>query len=867
MLWKVLGVLHFPIICLPLWHLRNVVRRVTQVRHVFSPKFSPVGTAGLLGVNELGSFFFVKIAHLDYEEKTFDPFSDTLFDEQSLTFSHFEKLRQECGFHNSDELDKLFTTNSISMLHMNIRSMINKFDELKSLLAQTEQMWDFIFISETWFTKEIEELFSIDHYQLFCDSRQSKSGGGSAIYALKNIQANETPIFQFSTAEAVFLQVKLSKHKSCLIVQLYRAPRNNAEFLVELEKCLIEISKLNILTYIVGDFNADLFTITDNSFNEAFFTMMCSYGFLPTISKATRVATGSVTLIDNIFCNDISVLQQSGVIRTDFSDHFSIFTISSTILEKKTYLKDVKTFFDYKHIDSLKQFLDNELETFRSETDPEDACNMIIDCYTKGINKFSKTRQISRKNYPIQPWVTNGLLNSINQRSILFHTKLKNPNPQNIAEYNAYRNCLNKALRNAKKNYYKQEFTKHHNDPKRTWETLNQLLQRKSSSNEVPDNFISDSGEEIQNDVSISNEFNKYFTEIGQKLKNKFTTNVTDPMSNREEFSGEKMVLPETNANEIEEIICGLNNVGAGIDNINAKLFKSTYKTILPHLVYFFNICLEKGVFPSKLKIAVIKPIFKAGNPRIFSNYRPISILPFLSKILEKLIHIRLLQHFIKNNLLSNQQFGFRKGYSTYMPMLLIQDMITKAFEEDEYVVGIFLDLRKAFDTVDHDILCKKLITYGVTGKSHCMIASYLSNRTQTVNIRGTHADFKSINIGVPQGSILGPLLFIIYINDLPDIDTSCNFFIYADDTAVFFKHHNPDALQKKINTIIPKLSRWLQSNYLTLNESKTMYQIYSKRKINSSINVKINDVFIERKNTVKYLGIYIDENMKFFSH
>ena len=171
----------------------------------------------------------------------------------------------------------------------------------KSLLAQTEKMWDFIFISETWLTKEIEELFSIDHYQLFCDSRQSKSGGGSAIYALKNIQANETPIFQFSTAEAVFLQVKLNIHKRCLIVQLYRAPRNNAEFLVELEKCLIEISKLNLLTYIVGDFNADLFTITENSFNEAFFTMMCSYGFLPTISKATRVATGSATLIDNIF--------------------------------------------------------------------------------------------------------------------------------------------------------------------------------------------------------------------------------------------------------------------------------------------------------------------------------------------------------------------------------------------------------------------------------------------------------------------------------------------------------------------------------------------------------------------------------------
>ena len=125
----------------------------------------------------------------------------------------------------------------------------------------------------------------------------------------------------------------------------------------------------------------------------------------------------------------------------------------------------------------------------------------------------------------------------------------------------------------------------------------------------------------------------------------------------------------------------------------------------------------------------------------------------------------------------------------------------------------------------------------------------------------------KALTLVYPKGPSWDPFCFIIYINDLPDIDTSCNFFIYADDTAVFFKHHNPDALQTKINTIIPKLSRWLQSNYLTLNESKTIYQIYNKRKINSNINVKINDVFIERKNTVKYLGIYIDENMKFISH
>lgn len=336
----------------------------------------------------------------------------------------------------------------MTMIHINARSLINKFDEIKNFLCTFN--WYFIFVSETWFNKN-EAFYSLDSYNLFSTSRTNKPGGGSAIYVRDDIEAKQINVFKFTTAEAVFLKINKDKQKTCLMIQIYRAPRNNLEFLSELEQCLVQVTKLNMLTYIVGDFNADLFSISENSFCSSLFTTMCSFGFLPAISKASRVSKGSITLIDNIYCNDISMIDQSGVIKTDFSDHFSIFSSSNISLEKNLKDDEVRATFDYKNLDEFKEFLQNELENFQSETDPENACNLLIDAYAKGIAKFSKIKQSSRKKKPIQPWITPALLHSINRKNMLFSEKLRNPNAQNVSKYNAYRNCLNTALRNAKK--------------------------------------------------------------------------------------------------------------------------------------------------------------------------------------------------------------------------------------------------------------------------------------------------------------------------------------------------------------------------------------------------------------------------------
>ena len=310
-----------------------------------------------------------------------------------------------------------------------------------------------------------------------------------------------------------------------------------------------------------------------------------------------------------------------------------------------------------------------------------------------------------------------------------------------------------------------------------------------------------------------------------------------------------------------------MRNVGGGYDKINTKLFKATYKSIIFEIVHLMNLCLQQSTFPSLLKRAVIKPIYKSGDKQLFNNYRPISLLPVISKLLEKLIYCRLHQHLVLNNILNANQFGFRKNMSTYMPLLLLQEKITKAFETNKIVCGLYLDLRKAFDTVDINILLSKIQAYGIKDKAYEMINSYLCDRTQCVEIDTQRSSFLPIEIGVPQGSILGPLLFIIYINDFPNVSDKITSYLYADDTAIFIEGKGEREIQNTIDSVMPKIADWFASNQLSLNTDKTFYQIHSNKKTQITTSLNLAGASIKRVKSVKYLGVFIDDDLKWQTH
>jgi hypothetical protein len=408
---------------------------------------------------------------------------------------------------------------------------------------------------------------------------------------------------------------------------------------------------------------------------------------------------------------------------------------------------------------------------------------------------------------------------------------------------------------------------------KSTWLTIKEIINKNKSKPGVPDYFTINN-EHVSNKTRIINEFNNYFANIGPQLASKitippnkhFSDYLQNPFPTNFHFNNVSEMT-------VSKIIDSLKSKSSqGIDKLSSILLKKIKSPLIKPISVLINQSLESGIFPDRLKIAKILPIYKKDNEHILNNYRPISLLPVISKIFEKVIFQQLHNFFKENNLYYNCQYGFREAHSTEHAVLELIDKVVMQLDNNKLPVAIFMDLTKAFDTINHSILLQKLQYYGIRNNALSLLDSYLTNRKQYVEIDNIQSEFSNISTGVPQGSILGPLLFTIYINDISSSSEIFQTISYADDTTLLIslsqKNGETDPPAETLNIELKKYIDWLQLNALSLNIDKTNCMIFSSYKRSfTHPKIKINGKLLKFVENFNFLDITIDRYLKWNSH
>ena len=400
---------------------------------------------------------------------------------------------------------------------------------------------------------------------------------------------------------------------------------------------------------------------------------------------------------------------------------------------------------------------------------------------------------------------------------------------------------------------------------KKIWTGINSIISRKGYTHSSIDIISDAAGISVTDPAKMSNMFNEYFVNVPDSINKTIPRTPNSPLRFLGNAIENSLFLSPVTHLEIEDLIVNLNSsksIGPYSVPINIlKILKSHISHPLAELV---NQSFLNGTFPSKLKVAKVVPVFKKADPKIRSNYRPISLLPIFSKIFEKVMYKRLYSFVTCNKIIYTLQFGFQESHSIDHALISLTETIRRNLDNKKYGCGVFIDLQKAFDTVSHKILLSKLEHYGIRGNALRWFQSYLANRTQIVSICGKDSYPLGITCGVLQGSVLGPLLFLLFINDLPNVSKHLKFYLFADDTNLYYDSETLDDVIKKVNKGLKHIKRWLDANKLSLNISKTSFIIFhsSVALVPADISIKMGKNQFSRVKYIKFLGVLLDEHL-----
>lgn len=745
--------------------------------------------------------------------------------------------------------------NKLCVCQLNVRSIFTGFNELNLLLHQYEI--DVLAVTETWLSENIRDnVITIPNYVFYRKDRLSR-GGGVGFFIHDSLNSKKLSVdadrleddFEF-----LWISVTVNRLNMALGVY-YRAPNR------DLRSCINNLdNNLPILltsydqVIVLGDFNVNLLQ------NKVSYLSKCLefYGFTQIVKEPTRISTQTTTLLDPIYVfNSDRVCSCTTIDANSISDHRLVLCTLEihTKVNKSRFVtyRDFKNFvqddflidlfsvpwntvYDLNNIDSKVDFLTNEM----------------ISIFDKHAPKL--TKKVTK---PFNPWLTDNLKLIFQERDRAWRIYRKNKTVTNLQYYKEMRNFALAATRAEKQGYL--SFIHSQKNSKQFWNAMRNMNIKLSANNNLPSNFSSP--KEI-NDyfVSVYNCNHVPHDLISFYKSHKFRDNVT-------------FAFKYVDQSEVLAAIEQLKSNASGSDGITLQMVKLSLPAIIDPLTHLFNNCFENGYFPLSWREATVCPVPKVPNVHNLTDLRPISLLPVFSKIFEKLVSFQIKDFCKTFSIIPKHQSGFRSGHSTNTSLLNLTDDIIRSIDKKYATILLSLDFSKAFDTISHSLMCSKLEFYGFNATATRLFSNYLSFRRQRVSVNGSYSDSSFIVSGVPQGSILGPLLFTIYTADMFNMVEYSHIQSYADDTQILFHFNSssPDYVNVELNRDLRAISSSCLRHNLKLNAEKTVALLFCQEKkrsfLEQNISISLNNQPLTFSSHCKILGVTIDTRLRFEEH
>ena len=785
-----------------------------------------------------------------------------------------------CDYVDVEQLKGLRPHKSdLSVLQLNIRGLLNKQGRLNDLMTNCET--DVALLCETWLKKDTEALVSLDNYKIYSNPRTSRIGGGVAIVLGKTLRSRPRPDLHVKTIHLEHIVVELKTDKeNILLISGYRPPNANYKvFIKEYMTLMKKLKRLNKHKIILGiDHNLDLLKTHLHKQTNQFLENNLELDLVPCISKPTRITRKTATLIDNIFLSQsLQYQMHPHLVIEDLSDHLPILVIIKDLNKSTSGNTSIRS----------RNLNPANLEKINNDIRHHDWHNLLNNANAdQGFSIFHKIlcsiidkhapeldKRINPKKIIRNPWITSGIMRSLNKQRQMFKAHIKED--VSTFNYKNYRNNLQKIIRLSKNKYLHEKCNEYRRDSRKLWRLINDMI-RKTGNKETMIESLKIKNLMKYDPDSITNEFCKFFSTVGER----FSSDIRAPENNTDYYldkmtkSNSSLFLTPTNSEEIQYLINSLpNKTSSGHYSISNNLLKRLSPSIIEPLTIIFNKSLESGIFPEEMKKADVVPLHKSKAEYECTNYRPISLLLTISKLLEKLMYKRTYYFLEQTDQLYHSQYGFRKSHSCETAIMELVSSIIKGKEDGFYTLALFIDLSKAFDTVDHKILLDKLDKYGIRGIAKDWFRSYLTNRQMRVKCcvsstgKCEHSKYQPLTYGAPQGSCLGPLIFLIFTNDLHKQIENCSTILFADDATLYKMHRNLNYLRWCIEDDMTRLADWFRANKLSMNLGKTVCVLFHKDSTYKPITINVDGTEVHSVREVKFLGMWLDSQLNWSRH